>query len=55
LIQVFRGVYSETRIKVPRRCHSTESVAFEWASRFGPWLLALALGILAFLGWRQQP
>lgn len=27
--------------------------AFEWAARFGPWLLALALGILAFAGWEK--
>lgn len=26
---------------------------FEWLSKFGPWLLALALALLALAGWEQ--
>ena len=27
--------------------------ALEWGARFGPWLLTLAFGILAFMGWER--
>ena len=28
--------------------------AFEWVSKFGPWLLSMALGVLAYAGWSNK-